>query len=140
MTFVNPNFDTREIRHFCIDLIIQSECKDFYDLTNSDLSELASLMIQAAGKDGENECLIQSDDLDEIIFFLKKSLAGTTNDDQRLVSSIKKAAIHYYYPIMQAIFNDVLANILGDQVAESTYKARFGDPDDAYDRYREGLL
>lgn len=139
MKFVNPIFKTKKVRQYIADLINDYDYDNFSDLSHSDKCEFAALLIEAAGRDGEHECVVESNDLDQIIGHLKKALTGTHDDDENLVFIMKDAAVRYYTDTMHELFYEGLNDYECERREWMDYVAKHGDPDEAYDRYREGL-
>ncbi len=110
MRSIHPSFNTTKVKHYVTDLIINYDYKQFSDLTYGDKCEFAALLIEAAGKDGEHECITESENLDQIIGFLKKALAGNYEDDENLLCSLRTGAVSYYENIMEALFYSELEN------------------------------
>lgn len=139
MKVVNSYFNTPKVRSFIFDLIRDYDLKDYSELTYADKTAFASILIDTAGEEAEHECIIQSDDLHEIIYFLKKSLLNSRIDEQNLISTMKNAAVDYYEEIMEALFERVLDDYETDKQEWNKYISKYGDPDDLYNRRRNAL-
>lgn len=139
MKFVNPIFKTKKVRQYIADLIIDYDYTSFSDLTHADKCEFAGLLIEAAGRSGEHECLTESNDLDQTIGALRKSLLGGYEDDENLLFILKDNTVRYYNETMHALFDDGFEDYQSERREWIDYTAKHGDPDEAYDRYREGL-
>lgn len=139
MNYPNPIYRTKKVLTFIADLIIDYDYDHYYDLSEDDKAELTALLSEAAGRDGEHEFIVESDNLDQTIGYFRKALAGTREDDEKFLEIIKKNAIRYYENSMETLFNYVLDDYRHERNEWLDYVAKHGDPDEAYDRYREGL-
>lgn len=139
MRFLNPIFKTKKVRQYIADLIMDYDYKCYGDLSNSDKCEFAALLIEASGKDSEHECIVESNDLDQLIGALRKALSGTYEDDENLLFILKENTVNYFNLTMEALFEDGFQNFEQERREWMDYVAKHGDPDEAYDRYREGL-
>lgn len=134
MLDVNPCFRTKKVLQHIANLIIDYDYTTYYDLSEGDRRELAALLIDAAGKDGEYECLVECKDSDQIIAALKLALTNSSNDDA-LIDTIKDAAVDYYDDIMHALFDGVYDDYCQERNEWLDRMAKDGDPDEAYERY-----
>jgi len=139
MKFVNPIFNTKKVRQFVADLIIDYDYDDFSDLSNSEKCEFAALLMEAAGRGGEYECITESNHLDQTAGYLRAVLRSDKEADENLLYHLKDEAIRYYADTMQSLFDDGFTNFQQERNEWLDYTAKHGDPDEAYDRYREGL-
>lgn len=139
MRFFNPIFKTQKVKRFIADLIVDYDYDRYSDLTYSDKCEFAALLIEASGKNSEHECLVESNDLDQLMGALKKSLSGTHEDDENLLFTLKENTVNYFDRTMEELFDDGFENFQQDRREWIDYVAKNGDPDEAYDRYRESL-
>jgi hypothetical protein len=108
MKSVHPIFKTKEVRHFINELIENYHYQDYSQLSESDKAQLASLLIEASGKDGEHECIVESNNFDQTMHYLKKALCGNQKDNQDFLRIIKSNAIHYYENTMESLFMEAI--------------------------------
>lgn len=139
MRFFNPIFKTKKVKQFIADLVIDYDYNCYSDLAYSDKCEFAALLIEASGKNSEHECLVESNDLDQLMGALKKSLSGTYEDDENLLFTLKENTVNYFDQTMEALFADGFENFEQERREWIDYVAKNGDSDEAYDRYRESL-
>lgn len=132
MIFANPTFNTPKIRQFIYDLINDYDYKHYKELSFSDRCEFTNLLIEAAGRSGEKECLIESNDLDQVIYQLKKSLRDPRDNGHDLVFIMKEAVIHYYDETMETLFNHALSDYAEEKEDWLDYIGNHGDPDATY--------
>ena len=135
MRSANPIFNVRKVRQFIAPLIIDYGFDCFEDLTFGDKCEFASILMEISG---DNECITQSDDFDQIMGHLRKSMSAIT-DDAEVLYSIKESIVHYYEETMRLLFASELDNFEHERNEWFDYMAKQGDPDEAYDRYMESL-
>ena len=138
MINVHPEFYTKPIRQYISDLIHEYGYTHYIDLSTGDKAKLASLLIDAAGKDGY-ECIIESTNSDQTLEVFKKSLSGTNDDDEIFLETIKSNAINYYDAIMNTLFNEMMAEYISERNEWMDYVAKQTDPDAAYEQYRRNL-
>lgn len=139
MKFVNPMFKTPKVKQFIAGLIIDYDYNSFSDLSHSDKCEFSALLIDAYDKHSEHEFLTESNDLDQTISAFKQALRGSGDDDEHFLFVMKDNTVRYYSDIMEALFNDGYDNFKQERHEWVDYMAKHGDPDEAYDRYQEGL-
>lgn len=137
--FFNQCYSTRKVRQFVADLIIDKNCKSFYDLSHQDKYIFSALLIEAAGPKSEHECLLESNDLDKIMVYIKESLIGNGEYEKSLAVLLKENAVNFYNDTMQAIFENGLENFDQERREWIDQAIKYGNPDEAYDRYRDGL-
>lgn len=104
-------FYTRAIRSYLEDIINSYHYTRYAQVTEMERSELAGLFIEAAGKDGEAECLVESPNLDQIAQYLKNMLIGTREHEMQFVNFMREQAIDYYNELMEEAFNHVLKDM-----------------------------
>jgi len=140
MPSVNPCFKTKKVLSYVATLISDYDYNYFDDLAITEKEEFASLLIEAAGRDGEFECLTESTDSDLIINFLKSALkSGSKENDVALLEAIKDSAISYYDHIMRTIFDHVNEDYRNERNEWLDRACKEGDADEALDRYMDGL-
>jgi hypothetical protein len=139
MQVVNGYFNTPKVRSFILDLIKDHDRKKYSDLTYADKCAFASILINTSEKSAEAECIIESNDLFQIIYFLKDALLGNRIADQNLITTIKNVAVEYYEETMEILFESVLNDYEIDQADWNKYLIRNGDPDDVYNDRRNAL-
>lgn len=139
MRFINPIFQTKKVRQYIADLIMDYDYDGYGDLSYADKCEFSALLIEASGKSSEHECIVESNHLDQLMGALKKSLCGTQDDDENLLYILKENTVNYFNETMEALFEDNFENFQQERREWIDYVAKHGDPDEAYDRYREGL-
>ncbi len=132
MKSINPTFNTKQITYFVQDLI-NDGCTSLDDLTNGDLCDFAGLLIIAAGRNGEQECLVESAHLDQIMAALKRSLHGVKEDNDNLVYIMKENAISYYRDLMESIFENVMQEQNHERDEWIDHVAQYGEPDTLHD-------
>lgn len=132
MIFANPTFNTPKIRQFIYDLISDYDYTHYKDLSYADKCEFTSLLIEAAGRSGEKECLLESNHLDQVMYQLKKSLNDPRDDGQNLSFIMKEVVTDYYDETMEALFKYALSDYNQDKEDWLDYIGNHGDPDDCY--------
>ncbi len=140
MKFSNPTYKTKKVKTFLVDLIHDYDYKSYDDLCFSDKCELVSLILEALERNGDHEFFVESNDMDSTLIAFRKSLNGTTEDDENFLEAMKEHAVRYYDQSMELLFQEQLDDYLSEKHEWRNYVSKYGDPDDAYDRYREGIL
>lgn len=129
--YVNPCYQTKKVESFLGSLVFDYRYKSYSELSQSDKFEFAALLIDASK---DQEFLIENRNLDEIATLLKNSLSHPLKS-QEYLESIHEYITDYYEDVMEKLFNEKL-----DEKKEYDEDiAKYGDPDDLYDRYREGF-
>lgn len=139
MKSYSPCFNTKKVRLFVADLIIDSGYNEIGDLTFDDRCKFAGLLIEAAGRAGEHESLLESNDLDVIMYNIRKVLTEGHPYHDNLAFILKENSVNYYSEVMEAIFNERLDDLTQERHEWLNYAAKHGDPDQAYDLYRENI-
>ena len=127
MCFYNPIFNTKEVRNHLVDLVVENN--HFDDLTFAEKYDFAKLLIKIAG----DEFLHESDSS-----LLISNMFN--NDDDNLVHEIKNLAVNYYEPVMEGLFNQAKDNYQQERNEWLDHAAKNGDPDEAYDRFRDEFV
>lgn len=112
MYSIHSDFESSKILRFVRNLINDNGYTSFDDLCHAEKCEFAALLIEAAGSKAEHEFLTENNHLDQIISKFRKALTGLSIDDDDFVDAIKESAINYYEPIMVALFDDQLSELL----------------------------
>lgn len=136
---IHPDYRNKKILNYVTDLIIDYDYNHYADFSQADKEGLVALLIDADGRMDEFCCITDSTHSDETINLFKKALDGTQEDNERFLEAIKANAVHYYDRVMEELFYDVLSDYEQARHEWLDYMAKHGDPDEAYDRYREGL-
>lgn len=136
MKYIHSDFKTKKILRFIADLIVDYDYKSYDDLSDADKSMLTAYLIEAAGRSGETECIVESAHFDQTINLFKKSLIGTKEDDENFLEAIKSNAIDYYEHTMQALFDYVLTDYQTSRMEWLEDIAKYGNPDDIDENYR----
>ncbi len=139
MDYVNPIYKTKKILTFLADLIVDYDYDCYRNLAVCEKAELVALLIEAAGKADEANCLINSNDLDQIMGFFKQALAGTRRDEQKFLDVMKKNAIAYYDETMESLFDYVLDDYRRERNEWLDTVTKYSDPDEAYEYYRDNI-
>jgi len=140
MNHIHPCFKTKEVLQYIAGLIIDYNYKSINDLSDTEKGEFAALLIEASGRLGEAECIVESPHFDQTINYLKTALkADTKENNEKFLMTIKDNAINYYENTMEAIFEYVLADYQQECREWLNHVAKYGDPDTAHDRYLEQL-
>lgn len=135
----NPIYLTKEVKKFVTNLINDYDYISYRMLSHSDKCEFIAHLIQASGKDGEREFLTESNHLDQTIYYFTKALLGTCEDDENFLFIIKDNAIKYFEETMECIFEYLIESNDTDKNSWIDHVTKYGDPDEAYQRYQEGL-
>jgi hypothetical protein len=139
MEFINPIYQTPKVKGFLADLIHDYDYDCYSKLAYSDKCELVSLILEAVGRFDEHEFFVEGNDLDSTMAFFKKALSGSREDDENFLFAIKEHAVKYYEKTMELLFNDALEDYEKARDERMDQVAKYGDPDKAYDTYREQL-
>ncbi len=139
MYSINPAYKTKKVLTFLADLIVDYDYDCYKDLAFCEKAELVSLLIEAAGKTDEANCLVESNNLDQIMGYFKAALAGSRRDDQKFLDIIKKNAIAYYEETMEALFDFALDDYRQERNQWLNDYSKYDDPDDMFEHYRESL-
>jgi hypothetical protein len=131
-------FNKRHIKGFVADLITEYGYERFDDISQTDKESLASMLLDAAGRDYEFECLSESSNHDLIIGYLKSSLKGDKDANESLLEILKEAPVLYYTNTMEAIFVEVMENYETARREWLDYAAK-EDEDAAYEQFRNNL-
>lgn len=136
---IHPDYMDKKVLTFVADLIIEESYDSYSDLDETDKMALASLLIEAGGRDDEFSFLTNSSDSEQLINALRKALDGTSTDNQTLIDIIKDNVVEYYDNTMEKLFIYVMRDYECSKREWLDHLAKQGDPDEAYDRYRETL-
>jgi hypothetical protein len=137
MKVINPIFKTIKVKQYIADLIVDYGYESIDDLSHADKCEFASLLIEAAGRNSEHECIIESNHLDQTMGAIKKALAGTYQDDENLLYTLKENIVDYYHAVMEALFEEGFEYYQVEKREWIAQVRQYGEPDMA--AYREGL-
>lgn len=131
MRHIHPDFKTTKILGFITDLITDARCHSINDLTEHQLQQFSSLLIEAAGHDGETEFLTQHAFSDVLILKIREALFNDSKDcDETLIHYMKSHAVEYYNDTMQAIFDSVYEDYEQNQLEWAAHVKQYGNPDD----------
>jgi hypothetical protein len=140
MKYPNPIYKTKKVLTYIADLIIDYDYDHYFDLSEHDKAQLASLLSESAGSQSEHDFIFESDNLDKTISYFRKALCGTAIDDENFLEVIKKNAIDYYDRSMEELFNYVWDHYRSERNEWSDAVAKNGNPDEAYDQLKDNLL
>jgi len=141
MTFmynIHPDYKTKKVLTFVADLIIAYEYDSYDDLSENDLFSFIALLNEAGGVIDELSFI--SEDSYTTMDSFRKYL--TNNDRENLANfldALKTSALHYYEHTMKSIFNYVYSDYQQSRREWIDHATKYGDPDAAYDQYRESL-
>lgn len=136
---INPIYRTKKILGAIADFIINYDYNTYSDLTDQDKGVIVALLIEASGRSNEYNCIIESNHADQTINFFRAALMGSSDDDHRFLDIIKTNAIEYYDETIHNLFNYVYEDYQSSKREWLDYAAKHGDPDAAYDKYRETI-
>lgn len=122
--FYSPIYNTKDVKSYLVDLVIENS--HYEDLTFADKYEFAKLLIKIGG----DEFLHESD---------KATLLGNIfkDDNDGIIEEIKHLAVDYYDDIMHGLFDQAKDDYQQERNQWLDYAAKYGDPDDAYDKFRD---
>ena len=135
MNNIHPDYKTKKVLTFVADLIIEYQYDTYNDLSESDLFHFAALLNEAGGVIDELSFI--SEDSHTTMESFRNYL--TTNNSENFLDAIKTSALHYYDHTMKSIFNYVYSDYQQSRREWIDHAAKYGDPDIAYDQYRESL-
>jgi len=124
MWFYNPNYNTKELRSYLVDLVIDNT--HYTDLTFAEKYDFAKLLIKIGG----DEFLHESDTTNLITKIF-------SDDNDHIVDEIKSLAINYYDEMMHGLFDKAKDEYQQERNQWLDHAAKWGDPDDAYDKFRD---
>jgi hypothetical protein len=140
MTYMNnihPDYKTKKILGYIADLIIEYGYDNYADLSESDLHGLVVLLNEAGGTIDELSFISEGNS--GIMSLFRKSLVGNIQDNENFLDALKTSAIQYYEHTMESLFNYVHRDYQQSRREWLDHAAKYGDPDAAYDQYRETL-
>lgn len=123
----HPVFNTKRIRSFLVDLVIDND--HYNDLSFNEKFDFACELIAVAG----NEYLYESDLHDVTRYLLK-------NEDDNIPFVLKKLAVDYYDEVMRTMFDEAAYDFKQERNEWLDKVAKEGDPDEAYERYRNSFI
>lgn len=132
---IHPDYKTKKVLTFVADLIIEYDYDTYDDLSESDLLSFASLLNEAGGVIDELSFI--SEDSHTTMESFRNYL--TSNNSENFLDAIKTSALHYYEHTMKSLFNYVYSDYQQSRREWLDHTAKYGDPDAAYDQYRESL-
>lgn len=139
MRHIHPDFKSKKVLTYIADLIIEYGYDHYYDMSEGDKAGLAVLLNQQGGRSDEFSCITQGAHSDQIINAFRKSLNGDREDDINFLETIKENVINYYDYTMKCLFDYVNEDFRLAKNEWLDHLAKEGDPDQAYDKYRENL-
>lgn len=136
---IHPCFKTKKIFQYIADLLIEYNYDSYSDLSESDKSGLLILLIEAAGRGSEAECITESTHFDQLIYYLKQTLLNDTSENrEKLAEVIKDNAIEYYDHTMKNLFEYVYGDYKQERKEWLENIGKFCTED--YEVHRENAL
>lgn len=136
MNNIHPDYKTKKILGYIADLITEYDYDTYSDLSESDLFGLVTLLNEAGGRIDELSFISETDG---IMALFRKSLTGNIQDNENFLDAIKTGALEYYEHTMKSLFDYVYRDYQQSRHEWLDYVAKHGDPDQAYDQYRETI-
>lgn len=141
MRHIHPDFKTKKILGYVADLIIEYNYNNYEELHDQDKYALAAMLLEAAGRDGELEFLTEHS-YPEILIdkFRIALLSDKKEDNETFIFYAKEQAVEYYEHTMKSLFDYVHNDYQQERKEWIDFAAKHGDPDQAYDLYKENLI
>lgn len=138
MKSIHPAFKTKKVLSHVADLIIEHGYDYYTDLSEGDKCELAALLNEVGGSDDEF-CFLTEGDNELAAHFRNVLIRPSPTNQESLIETLRDNAIHYYDYTMDALFNYVKDDYKQSRNEWLDHMAKHGDPDKAYDLYRETI-
>jgi hypothetical protein len=135
---IHPDFRSKEILSYIADLISNYGYSHYNDLMDSEKEGLASLLVKVDEPYAFINDYPYSDELLNV--FCQAMTSSTKDKDNELLAVMKSQAINHYDLLMQRLFNHVLDDYQAERNQWLDHASKYGDPDEAYDRYLSQLI
>jgi hypothetical protein len=135
---MNPDYQTKKVRCFIVDLINDHDYRHYYDLCTYQKREFTALLLECSAQHAyDHEFFSETDGL---MNHVRKALMSDGNASAELGEAIQDAAVAYHENTMEKLFNAELENLKQEADEWMDYVCKHGDPDAAYDRYKANIL